>query len=80
MRVNDDILELNLNEGKSRKWYRHDLGDNVDFLLGAPEYYREDENFVDALHKGRVAEPSFRNAAKVDYIIDQVCNKVGNYD
>jgi hypothetical protein len=72
MRVNEDKLELKLDNGKSSMWYRHDLNDNVDFLLGAPEYFREDKCFVKSVLEGCNAEPSFYTASKVDYIIDQV--------
>ena len=77
MRVNDDNVELKLNDGKSSKWYRHDLDDNVGFLLGAPEYFREDEYFIKAVLNGNDAEPSFYAASKVDYIIDQVKHRAG---
>lgn len=72
MMVNDDKVELKLDDGESSTWYRHDLNDNVDFLLGAPEYFREDKCFVKSVLDGRNAEPSFYTASKADYIIDQV--------
>lgn len=72
MRVDEDKVELKLDNGKSSTWYRHDLNDNVDFLLGAPEYFREDKCFVKSVLEGCSAEPSFYTASKVDYIIDQV--------
>ena len=72
MKVNGDVLELELNSGTSSKWFKHDLNDNVNFLLGDPEYYREDERFIKSLRNICVAEPSFETASKVDYIIDQV--------
>lgn len=72
IRVNEDKLELKLDYGKSSTWYRHDLNDNVDFLLGAPEFSREDQYFVKSVLEGCNAEPSFYTASKVDYIIDQV--------
>jgi predicted dehydrogenase len=80
MKVNDDNLELKLNDGKSTKWYRHDLDDKVNFLLGVPEYYREDEYFVKSALSGNTTEPSFFNASKVDYIIDQVKKKADKND
>jgi predicted dehydrogenase len=70
--VNDDKLELKLNKGKSFTWYRHNLGDNVPFWLGGPEYFREDECFVKSIAKGTTPEPSFHTASKVDQIIDQI--------
>ena len=75
MKVNDDNLELKLKDGTSSTWYRHDLNDNVNFLLGEREYYREDEYFVRSVLTGNNAEPSFETASKVDYIIDQVKRK-----
>lgn len=72
IRVNDDKVELKLDDGDPSTWYRHDLDDNVDFLLGAPEFFREDKCFVKSVLDGRNADPSFCNASKVDYIIDQV--------
>jgi len=80
LKVDDYSVELTLNDGKSTKWYRHDLGDNVNFLLGEPEYYREDEYFVNSVLTGNKAEPCFFDASKVDYIIDQVKKKAGKND
>jgi len=75
VRVDDDKVELKLDDGKSSTWFRHDLNDNVNFLLGAPEYFREDECFIESVLDGGNAEPSFCTASKVDYIIDQVKNR-----
>jgi len=72
IRVNEDKVELKLDDRKLSTWYRHDLNDNVDFLLGAPEYFREDKCFVKSVLDGCNAEPSFYTASKVDYIIGQV--------
>jgi predicted dehydrogenase len=77
MRVNDDEVELKLNGGKSSKWWRHSLNDKVGFLLGAPEYFREDKRFVESVLTGGNVEPSFGTASKVDYTIDQVEHKAG---
>jgi predicted dehydrogenase len=73
--VNDDKLDLKLKNGKSLTWYRHDLCDNVAFLLGTPEYFREDEYFIKSVLQGHAAEPSFDTALKVDYLIDQTKDK-----
>ena len=70
--VNDYNLILEPFGGKRSTWYRHDLNDNVNFLLGEPEYYREDEVFIRSILNGDKVEPSFRTSSKVDYIIDQV--------
>ena len=77
MRVNDDALELSLNGGEKFRWFRHDLRDGVGFWLGAPEYYREDECFVEAVIRGGFVEPCFETAAKVDRLIDEVLVKGG---
>jgi predicted dehydrogenase len=80
MKVNDDNLELKLKDGASSTWYRHDLNDNVNFLLGEREYYREDEYFVKSILTRNNAEPSFRTASKVDYVIEQVKKKACKND
>lgn len=77
VKVNDDQVELKLDDGESSTWYRHDLNDNVDFLLGAPEFFREAKCFVKSVLDGGSAEPNFYNASKVDYIIDQVNRGAG---
>ena len=77
IRVNNDIVNLESNDGAPLTWHRHDLNDNVAFLLGAPEYFREDEHFVKSILEGHKAEPSFLTASKVDYLIDHVKHKTG---
>jgi len=77
IRVNDDKLELSLNGGEKFRWFRHDLGDGVGFWLGAPEYYREDECFAEAVLRGGSVEPCFGSAAKVDRLINEVLVKAG---
>ena len=72
LKVNDDKLEFKLNDGESFTWYRHDLGDNVDFWLGESEYFREDQHFIRSILEGRSAEPDFHTASKIDRIIDRV--------
>jgi predicted dehydrogenase len=80
LKVNDDYVELKLNDSPSNTWYRHNLNDNVNFLLGEREYCREDEHFVKSILTANSAEPSFKTASKVDYIIDQVKTKAGADD
>jgi predicted dehydrogenase len=77
IRVNDDELELSLNDREKFRWFRHDLRDGVGFWLGAPEYYREDECFVEAVIRGGSVEPCFEAAAKVDRLISEVLVKAG---
>ena len=72
MKVNDYSLDLKLRNGDSYRWFKHDLNDHVNFLLGESEYYREDEAFVNSVLSDARVEPSFVTASKVDYIIDQV--------
>jgi len=73
--VTDDKVDLKLKNGKTFRWYRHDLNDNVAFLLGTPEYFREDEHFIKSILHGQLAEPSFDTALKVDYLIDEIKDK-----
>lgn len=72
IRVNEDTLELNLKKGRSAIWHRPDLRDEASYLLGGTEYLREDEVFVRAILGECTGEPSFRTAACVDRMIDQV--------
>ncbi len=70
--VNDYNLVLQPLGKKRSVWYRQDLNDNVNFLIGEPEYYREDETFIKSIMNGNKVEPSFRTSSKVDYIIHKV--------
>ena len=70
--VNDYNIVLQTSEGKQSIWYKPDLNDNVAFLLGEPEYYREDEHFIKSILNNTHADPNFKTASKVDYIIDKV--------
>jgi len=74
--VNDDEVEVKFAEGTVKRWYRHDLNDNVDFLLGAPEFYREDSHFIKCVMEKKLATPDFLTASKVDRIIDRVCQGI----
>jgi predicted dehydrogenase len=80
LNVNDDELSVSLKDGKGRKWLRHDLGDCVGFWLGTPEYYREDESFIEAVLKRKPVEPCFETAAKVDRLIDEVLARAGKIE
>jgi predicted dehydrogenase len=71
--VNDDrMIFLPNNGGAQQKWYRQDLNDGVSFSLGEPEYFRENQEFVNSLLVDQQCELSFENASKVDCLIDQV--------
>lgn len=72
MNVNDDKVVLNPDKGQSSTWYRPDLDDNVPFMLGLPEYYREDLQFIKSAMEGLRADPDFYAASKVDQVIDEV--------
>jgi predicted dehydrogenase len=71
LEVNDYVVVLTHDKGEQLTWHRPELNDNVPFLLGESEYYREDEYFVKSILSGKKAEPSFRTASKVDDIIEQ---------
>jgi len=77
IKVNDDEVNLQLNNGEHSAWYRHDLDDNVGFLLGSPEYYREDEHFIKAVLGSRCGWPDFDTASKVDSLIQELQVRVG---
>jgi hypothetical protein len=72
MVVSDDEVTLEINGTRTQKWYRHDLADNVDFLVGDPEYFREDKSFVTSVLKEQKSELDFQAAAKVDEMIENV--------
>ena len=80
MEVSDDRIDLKLKSKKTTTWYRHDLNDNVAFLLGTPEYIREDAHFIESILQGQNAEPNFETAMKVDYLIDQIKEKAGKIE
>jgi len=70
--VNDYELTLSLKDKVPKKMFRHDLGDQCEFWLGGPEYYRENEHFIRAVAQKNSAEPCFERAANVDALIDDV--------
>jgi predicted dehydrogenase len=78
LKVNDYSVELSLKNEDPHRWFKHDLNDHVNYLLGESEYYREDEAFVNSILNGGNAEPSFLTASKVDYIIDLVRKEAKN--
>ena len=75
IRVDDYKVELEFDDGKLHRWYRQNLDDNVGFLIGEPEYFREDKNYIESILNDCSIEPSFSTASKVDYVIDQIKNK-----
>ena len=75
--VNADLVKLEKDSADLLAWHRQDIHDDVSFLLGMPEYYRENEHFIRAILEGGVANPDFATAAKVDLLIDQVKHHAG---
>jgi len=75
LQVNDSVVNLDLKNEKPQKWYRQDLDDNVSFLLGDPEYFREDETFIRSIADGRSPESNFQTALKVDCLLEKVMRK-----
>jgi predicted dehydrogenase len=72
MHVNDDRLSLVLDNGGRQTWYRQDLDDRVPFLLGDPEYTREDQAFIAAVRGGAAPEADFSSAARVEQVSDEI--------
>jgi predicted dehydrogenase len=73
--VNDDRVVLNLIGGEKTVWHRHNLHDQAMYWLGAPEYYREDEYFINKVFANSGAEPNFETASRVDRLIDSIRRK-----
>jgi predicted dehydrogenase len=78
LNVNDDEVKLMLNHSQPKSWYRQDLDDNVGFLLGGSEYYRENKEFLESVMSEETPKSSFNSALKVDYLLEQVRSKVTN--
>jgi predicted dehydrogenase len=76
IKVDDDMVKLEMRSGKSKSWHRHDLLDNVGFLLGAPEYYREDDYFMKCVLGKEKILIDFSEASKVDKIIGKVLERI----
>jgi predicted dehydrogenase len=72
IQVNDDRLLLTPTNAALKKWFRQDLHDNVYFSMGEAEYFRENQQFINAVLSDQRCEPSFDTAAKVDNFIDHV--------
>jgi predicted dehydrogenase len=68
--VNTDVIRLE-NAENNITWHRQDLDENVPFLLGATEYYRENEHFIKAVRGNFRAEPDFAAASRADRLIEQ---------
>jgi len=74
MLVDDDRLQLS--GETSGSWHRHDFDDQAHFLLGDPEYSREDRSFINSFLSGEPGVPSFENGAKVEQIIDEIQGRI----
>lgn len=70
--VNEDMVKLMPDRGEPQVWFRHDLDDHVPFLLGEPEYTREDAEYIRAVKEGRSIEPGFEMASKVEKLLSEV--------
>ena len=70
--VNDDKVELRNKQGETKVWHKQDLNDNTSFMLGGTDYFREDEEYMNAVRTGKTIEPGFPTALKVDEVIDTV--------
>lgn len=70
--ANDDKVEFRDNQGNTRTWHKHDLGDNTYYMLGGTDYYREDAEYINAVKTGQPLEPTFATALNVDKIVDVV--------
>jgi predicted dehydrogenase len=79
LEVNDDYVRLEVN-GESSLFYRLSLGDKTGFMLGSPEYYREDACFLKAVEQKLIGEPSFDSAAKVELVIEEIEKKAAKHE
>ena len=77
LEVNDDKVSLSPNNEGKIVWFRHNLSDSVGFWLGNPEYYREDDYFLEAILSHSMAEPCFKTASNVDHLIETVLEEAG---
>jgi predicted dehydrogenase len=77
--VSDDYVRLTV-AGDASTFYRLNLSDNTPFMLGSPEYYREDQCFVRAVKQHLVGEPSFDSAAKVEQAIEEIEEKATKHE
>jgi predicted dehydrogenase len=72
MAVTDTDVRLTVKGEPHVPWFRQNLDDTVAFLLGDPEYYREDEQFIASIQSQSSPEPNFESATKVDCFLSQV--------
>ena len=70
--VNADFVKLEKSGVDLLIWHKHDLYCNAPFFLGTPEYYWEDEHFVNSILNGGITRSDFNTASKVDSLIDEM--------
>ncbi len=75
MTVDDNRVKIEMTNSKTTEWYRQDLYDNVPFLLAEPEYFRENESYINSIVNKIEVEPNFKTALKVDKLIEEVGRK-----
>lgn len=71
VRASDDMIELTV-DGEISRWFKQSLQDNVAFLLGQPEYFREDLSFIRCIQGGQIPDVDFDSGSRVDRIIAEV--------
>lgn len=77
IKVNTDLVELEKSGADVVTWHRHDLDGDLPFFLGAPEYFRENEHFIESILEGGIADTDFNTALKVDFLIGRVERQIG---
>ena len=72
--VNEDRVEVSATGDDVERWHRHDLGDQVPFSFGAPEYARESIAFVNAVgnREPDSGAADFEAGARVEEVIDRI--------
>lgn len=73
--VDDSHVKLEINNSNPQEWYRQNLSDTVPFLLAEPEYFRENESFINSIVSEKEVEPNFETALKVDKLLGEVERK-----
>lgn len=69
--VNDYEIILEKGDFK-KKLYRHDMDQDVEFLLGSPEYYREDRDFLASIFKEGNPKVNFDKTVHTEKIIRKI--------
>jgi len=77
LEMNEDTVRIVAEDGHIQTWYRHDLDERVAFLLGGPEYFREDASFVEKVRAGESLDNELQEAVKVDRILEEARSLAG---